>query len=118
MLKIYDYIDEILTTESIREASHHVRLRYYARDLIQRLQSEPNDKTLSEAIRRTIQVCVAAGIPVAHHFKKIQVFDGQDLHPDWMLSALAGYLLLMNGEADDPHTAKAQVMLLMHQKIT
>jgi hypothetical protein len=117
MLKIYDYIDEILATQSIQEATRHVRLRYYARDLVQRLDTAPDDKILSEAIHRTIQLCVAAGIPVAHHFKKIQVFDGQNLHPDWMLSALASYLLLMNGAADDPHTAKAQVMLLLHQKV-
>ena len=117
MLKIYDYIDEILATQSIREAARNVRLRYYARDLIQRLHDDPDDRTLGEAVRRTIQVCVAAGIPVEHHFKKIQVFDGQDLHPDWMLSAMAGYLLLMNGAADDPHTAKAQIMLLMQQKM-
>ena len=71
MLKVYDYIDEILGMQSIRQASHQVKLRYYARDLIQRLHSEPDDKTLNEAIRRTIQVCVAAGIPVTQHIKKI-----------------------------------------------
>lgn len=118
MLKIYDYIDEILATQRIREATRHVRLRYHARDLIQRLDEVPDDRALGEAVRRTIQICVAAGLPVDRHFKKIQVFDGQSLRPDWMLSALAGYLLLMNGAADDPHTAKAQVMLLIHQKMT
>jgi hypothetical protein len=117
MLKIYDYIEEIIATQEIRDATHHAGLRYYASELLQRLDANLDDQSTHEAIQRSIQVCIAAGIPIKRHFKRVQVFDGRDLHSDWRLSAMAGFLLLMNGAADDPNTAKAQLMVLMHQKI-
>ncbi len=109
MLKIFDYIDEILATEQIRQAVHRANLRYYASDLAQHL-GEHDPHFRAEAVRRAMEVCHAAGMSLDKNFKRIYLYSDNVLESDWLLSSLACYLFLMNGNPANPLVAKAQLI--------
>lgn len=112
MLKVYDYIEEVLATDHFRQAIDRANLRYYASDLMQQLgESDLHFRT--EAVRHAMQVCHAAGIPLNKNFKKIYVNTGFEMELDWLMSPLASYLFLINGNPENPLVAKAQLVLLM-----
>ena len=112
MLKVYDYIDEVLTTNHFEQTLHRANLRYYASDLMQQL-GENDLYFRAEAIRHAMQVCHAAGIPLEKNFKRIYVSAGSEMEQDWLMSPLASYLFLINGNPEHPLVAKAQLVLLM-----
>ena len=112
MLKVYDYIEEMLATEHFQQAIHRANLRYYASDLMQQL-GETDIYFRTEAVRHAMQVCHAGGIPLNKNFKQIYVHSDNGMELDWLLSPLASYLFLINGNPDNPLVAKAQLVLLM-----
>jgi len=112
MLKVFDYIDEILATGAMHQAAHQANLRYYASDLMQHLGE--NDPALrAVAVRRAMEVCHATGISLDKNFKKVHIFSGEAIEVDWLLSSLASYLFLMNGNPANPLVAKAQLIVLL-----
>ena len=112
MLKVYDYIEEVLATEQIRQSIHRANLRYYASDLMQHL-GETDLHFRAEAVRHAMQVCHAADIPLDKNFKRIYVQSNGGMEVDWLMSPLASYLFLINGNPENPLVAKAQLVLLM-----
>ena len=116
MLKVFDYIEEILAAEQIQQAANRAKLRYYASDLAQHL-GETDIHSRTDAIHRAMDVCHAAGISLNKNFKQVHIFSDNGLEPDWLLSSLASYLFLMNGNPANPFVAKAQLIVLMKMNV-
>ena len=113
MLKIYDYLDEVLSTQQIRQTQHRQRLMYYASEIMERM-GETSATDFSETLFRTMKICSALDIPINDNFKKIYRYDGEKMITDWRLSSLASYLLLLNGNPMNPSVAKAQMFAALH----
>ncbi|MBA3705287.1 MAG: hypothetical protein H0W84_05140, partial [Bacteroidetes bacterium] len=60
-------------------------------------------------ILRTLRVCSSLNIPIDENFKQVYVSDKNELYIDLKLSALACYLLTVNGNTANPYVAKAQL---------
>ena len=93
-------------------AEQPARLRFYASELLLRLGADNDPYTRSEAVRRTMKVCHAAGIPLDRNFRQVYVCSETGPEPDWMLSPLACFLFLLNGDPDAPWVARAQLTIL------
>ena len=115
MLKIYDYLDAVLSTQGIEQSQHHQRLIYYASEVLERI-GDTSETGLAEAIARTMQICSALDIAIDDNFKKIYRYNGQHLITDWQLSPLSCYLLLLNGNPMNPSVAKIQLYAAFHSK--
>jgi hypothetical protein len=100
MLKMYDYLDEVLSTQQIKQTRRHQRLAYYA----------------SDTLFRTFKICSTLDISIDDNFKKIYRYDGQKLVTDWQMSPLACYLLMLNGNPMNPSVAKVQLFAAFHSK--
>ena len=115
MLKIYDYLDEVLATQQIHQVKHQQRFLYYASDIMEKM-GETSATDFNETLFRTMKVCRALEISIPENFKKIYRYDGDKLIIDWRLSSLASYLLLLNGNPMNPSVAKAQMFAVLHNK--
>ena len=115
MLKIYDYLDEVLATQQIRQTQHRQTLKYYASEIMERM-GDTADTDFDEAIFRTMKICTALDIAIADNFKKIYRYNGERMVRDWRLSSLASYLLLLNGNPMNPSVAKAQMFAALNAK--
>lgn len=116
MLKIYDYLDEMLAMQQIKQHRRHQKLEYYASDLMLRLGSDIAAADFEETLLRTFKACSALGISIDENFKKTFQFDGENMVADWQLSPLACYLLVINGNPMNPSVAKIQLFAAFHQK--
>lgn len=116
MLKVYDPLHEMLATPPLPHPDRPVRLRYYASELLQRLGADDDPDARSKAVRRTMQICHAAGIAIDSNFRQVYVYAESVPQPDWMLSSLAGLLFLLNGDPNGPWVAKAQLTILLKMK--
>ena len=108
MLKMYDYLDEVLATQRIQQTRRHQKLVYYASEVIERM-GEPATTDFSETLFRTFKICAALDVPIDENFKKIYRFDGEKMIKDWLMSPLACYLLMVNGNPMNPAVAKVQL---------
>lgn len=115
MLKIYDYLDEVLATQRIKQVRHRQQMLYYASDIMERMGDVSADD-FAETLLRTMKICSALEIPIPDNFKKVYRFDGENLITDWQLSSLACYLLLLNGNPSNPSVAKVQLYAAFHKK--
>lgn len=115
MLKIYDYLDEVLATEKIKQTRRHQKLAYYASEIAERM-GEASTNDFSDTLFRTFKICSALDIPIDENFKKIYRYDGQQMVMDWQLSSLACYLLMLNGNPTNPSVAKVQLFAAFHSK--
>jgi hypothetical protein len=113
MLKMYDYLDEILATQRIRQTRRHQKLAYYASEIAERM-GELSNEDFSNTLFRTFKICAALDIPIDDNFKKIYRYDGQKMVMDWQLSPLACYLLMVNGNPMNPSVAKVQLYAAFH----
>ena len=53
MLKIYDYLDEVLATQQIHQVKHHQSLLYYASDIMEKM-GETSATDFNETLFRTM----------------------------------------------------------------
>ena len=116
MLKIYDYLDEVLATQQIRQTHHRQKLIYYASDIMERMGADISASDFADTLFRTFKVCSALDIPINDNFKKIYRYDGEKMITDWQLSPLACYLLMLNGNPMNPSVAKVQLYAAFHSK--
>jgi DNA-damage-inducible protein D len=109
MLSIYDHLDEII------EELHYSRipLRHLASELLGEFGFD--DEHMKDALDKAFELCMVMDIPITLHFRKVYVYEGEELKTDWMLSDLASYLVLVNGDIHNPNVAKARLYLL-HRK--
>jgi hypothetical protein len=115
MLKIYDYLDEVLATKQIRQIRRHQKLAYYASDIMERM-GETSTDSMADTMLRTFKICSALDISINENFKKIYRYDGQRMVPDWQISPLGCYLLMLNGNPLNPAVAKVQLFAAFHAK--
>jgi hypothetical protein len=115
MLKMYDYLDEVLSTQQIKQTRRHQRLTYYASEIAERM-GEVSEDNFSDTLFRTFKICSALDIPIDDNFKKVYRFNGQHMIMDWHLSPLACYLLMLNGNPMNPSVAKVQLFAAFHSK--
>ena len=115
MLKLYDYLDEVLATRHIRQMRQQVKLEYYASELMEKMDIS-NADDMSDTLFRTMKICAALDIPISDHFKKIYRYDGEQMITDWQMSALACYLMMLNGNPMNSAVAKAQFYVAIHAK--
>jgi hypothetical protein len=65
------------------------------------------------AVEKAMVACVACGIEVANHFKKIYLSkEGGTVIQDWMLSNLAYMLVTINCSPSNPRVASFQIELI------
>ena len=115
MLKIYDYLDEVLLMQEIHQKRHHQRLTYYASEIMEGM-GNTSVADFSETILRTMHICSALDISIDDNFKKIYRYDNGQMVTDWQLSPLACYLLLLNGNPMNPSVAKVQLYAAFQSK--
>ena len=115
MLKLYDYLDEVLAIEKIQPIKQK-ELPYYASDIMEKLGYDDNCD-FDSALRRTFQILRAMHLPLKENFRQVYKYSEEGkVSTDWQVSTLASFLLTLNGNPCNPNVAKAQVFLAMHLK--
>ena len=114
MLKLYDYLDEVLAIEKISQFKQK-ELPYYASDLMEKLGYD-NTCDFESAMKRTFQILRAMEMPLNQNFHQVYKYTNGKLNPDWQVSTLASFLLTLNGNPCNLNVAKAQVFLAMQLK--
>jgi hypothetical protein len=112
MVKIYDYLDEVLATQQIRQTRHRKKLEYYASEILVRM-GETTNEDYENTLFRTFKICSSLDISINENFKKVYRYDGEKMITDWQLSPLACYLLMLNGNPMNPSVAKIQLFAIM-----
>jgi hypothetical protein len=106
MLKLYDPWESILNSLQQKEAVPE--LLYYASEIEQSMGF--TDEELEAAIERAFKACKTLRISIDDNFKSI--FRSDNVHemiPDWKLSSLACYLLIINADPSNTNVAKVQL---------
>jgi hypothetical protein len=107
MLKLYDPWENIF--DSLLQKDTVPELIYYASEIEQSMGFTGDE--LEEAIERAFQACTNMHIAIDDHFKAI--FRSDDTHemlPDWKLSSLACYLLIINANPANCKVARMQLL--------
>ena len=86
-------------------------LVYYASEAADEMGFESFDE-LTEAIRRSMELCRATGLPINNNFRRIFKSSPMGLVFDWKLSVLAYHLVQLNGDSSNDRVAKLQIDLL------
>ena len=110
MLKIYDPLDDYLEEDRINIFLRKP-LRHLASELMEEMGYHTEDD-FKKALDRTFEVCCTMHIPIQLHFRQVFVYDEQGIHPDWQLTDLGSYLLLVNGSSRNDRVALAQLYFL------
>ena len=108
MTMIQKYNPNALYQEWLFEA----RLNYYASEIMRTLAIE-DEEEIALSLSRAFRVCASLNIPFHRHFKKVYCFDGTYLIPDWKISDLASYLIVINCNPIHEGVAKAQLYFAM-----
>src|SRR5436853_7393617 len=111
MLKIYDYLDELLE-DDYRRSMNPIPLRHLASDVMDQL-GYCNEGDLHNALMRAFEVCCSLHIPISENFKKVYRYKDNLVEIDWQISDLGCYLLLINGNSCNPNVAKAQLRAII-----
>lgn len=67
---------------------------------------------LNETVKRAMELCIHAGIPVDGNFRRIYMCSPDGIVYDWKLSMLAYRLVCINGWSSNQNVAKMQIDLL------
>ncbi|MGN7820105.1 hypothetical protein HGH92_08000 [Chitinophaga varians] len=116
MLKLFDYLEEVIATERISQL-RNPPLLYTASEIMQELGYK-DPAMIQEPLDRAMHACASLQIPVNYNFHKIFCFkDGGEMETDWQLSELATYLLMINCNPLNPLVAKAQLIFMMKDRV-
>ena len=99
------------------EQMKDLNLIYYASDLAREMEFEDHLE-LEEAVKRSMELCRQANIPVDFNFKRIYKSSFNGIMYDWKLSALGYQLVCLNGGTFNPNVAQMQIKLLKNQLAT
>ena len=77
------------------EAFYNSKLNYSLRHLA--FDKNISQEIITEALQKSLQICVLAVVNSKHHFKKIFVFDvnTKSLYEDWLMSKKGFNLMIM-----------------------
>lgn len=110
MLKVYDYLDEVMQTETfIPEKGPELSYSLY--DIMKQL-GFGEDSSFAEPLERALKACMALGIPIKENFKKVYCFANGKMRVDLHISDIACYLFMINCSPNNPIVAKAQILTL------
>lgn len=96
------------------EQMKDLNLIYYASDLAREMEFE-GPIELDEAVKRSMELCRQANIPIDFNFKRVYKSSYDGITYDWKLSVLAYRLVCINGGTFNPHVAQMQIELLKNQ---
>ncbi|HVI44458.1 MAG TPA: hypothetical protein VM802_06300 [Chitinophaga sp.] len=111
MLKLFDYLEEVIATEKISQMKNPPLL-YTVSEIMKELGYEEL-AMVQEPLDRAMHACAALQIPVSYNFHKIYCFRDGEMITDWELSELATYLFMINCNPLNPLVAKAQLIFMM-----
>ncbi|MBL7932947.1 MAG: hypothetical protein JNL60_13650 [Bacteroidia bacterium] len=115
MLKVYDYLGELMEWRMRRERFSGPRFTHFAGDIREMLEIQEH-REFEDAIQRTIQTLQSLNIPFERNFKRVFRFNGEQMVADWKVSPLAMYLIIINCDPVHETVARAQLFFLMTQK--
>jgi DNA-damage-inducible protein D len=105
MFDLENIPDELLDDSEYHEDAQFIHL---ASEWMKELGYR-NQLDWDEALKRTFDACCALNISIELNFRKVYIYDGKSLQPDWELTDLGCYLFLINGDPSNPKVAKAQL---------
>lgn len=106
ILQPFDYLDEILEHQHRHE--QETAVAYYASELLEELGYRPGEG--EDALQRAMRACAALQVPVELNFRKTYCSREGQMEPDWQLSPLASYFLIVNCDPSLPQVARAQLL--------
>lgn len=107
MLKKWEPLEDYLEEEAMR-AYLRMPLRQLASELMKEMGYYA-EQDFEQALVRTFEVCCTLHINIPHHFRKVYVHTPDGVIPDWQLTDLGSYLLLVNGNSRNIRVAQAQL---------
>lgn len=117
MLKLYDYLETRLDEHN---KFHHIffdsKLDYFVSEIMEMLVINDPDE-IASSVNRAFRVCEALQLSQGRNFKRVYRYDGENMKPDWKISSLACYLIVINSNPSNEHVAKAQLYFAMKIKI-
>ncbi len=107
-IKLYDYLDIVMQEHQKQQWFKTYQLNYFVRDIMNNLNIN-DTKEIDLAVKRSFDACKILRISKNDNFKKVYRFDGQNLHIDYKISALACYLIIINCNPTNEFVARAQL---------
>jgi hypothetical protein len=107
MLVQCNYLEEMLSQRRNGSNSEH-KLHYFVSELMDQLGVE-DEQQIAAALQRTLRTLESLGISSNVNLHSVYRFDGSTLFPDWKISPLAAYLLVINCDPANRIVARAQV---------
>ena len=114
MLKLYDYLQDMMNEHNNRQWFFETRLNYFINDILEMLNIKDTEE-ISSSLNRAFQACAALNISFEKNFKRVYRFNGENLIADWKISPLGGYLIIINCSPSHETVAKAQLYFAMNQ---
>lgn len=108
MLKLYDYLDTLLQLSEKNDSFLDNGPLLFVNDVLDQLHISDDSEKI-DALRRAFQNCITLGMPLSKNFKKVYRFTNEGIVPDWQLSPLASYLIIINCNPKHESVAKAQL---------
>ncbi len=99
--------------QKIVDQLNEMNLVHYASVASQEMEFKNEDELLG-AVKRSMELCSSAGLPVDANFKRVYKSFPDGIHLDWKLSDLAFYLIKLNGDPANHHVAELQIHLLKY----
>lgn len=96
------------------EQMKDINLIYYASEAADEMEFE-NAEEMHDAVKRSIELCLQANIPVDFNFKRIYTSSNEGIRYDWKLSVLAYRMVCLNGGSFNPNVARMQIKLIKEQ---
>ncbi|NSL88711.1 hypothetical protein ECE50_017855 [Chitinophaga sp. Mgbs1] len=115
MLKLFDYLEEVIATERISQLNNPPLL--YTTSQIMKELGYTEVALIQEPLDRAMRACTSLQIPVNYNFRKIYCFKDGEMITDWQLSELATYLFMINCNPLNPVVAKAQLIFMMKDRV-
>jgi hypothetical protein len=100
-----------LVVENFLEQLRELNLVRYASDAADDMEFEGIEE-FNEAVKRAIELCIHAGIPVNQHFKRVYKTSVNSIVYDWRISELGYRLICLNGSTSNPKVARMQMEVL------
>ncbi len=108
------YVTSII--EEFEKQLKELNIIYYASEAAKKMEFDDVIE-FHEAVRRAMELCLHAGIPLEGNFRRIYKCSCDGIEYDWKLSVLAYQLVCLNGGSSNPNVARMQVELLKNQSL-
>ena len=100
--------------EEFLERMSVINLMYFASDAGKEMQFGSMAE-LEEAVKRALEICLAAGLPMHGNFQRIYKCSEDGILYDWKLSPLAYRLVCISGAPFNPAVANLTIRLAKNE---